>query len=164
MQGWQILIASHLLSPSLACTSRSVTFSLRTCLSIGVAWFRSSEGTARFLRVCRSIAGACRCSPPPDGTLCCLGLSRNKCMWVVPQSCVYMRDLAFAAHEDPIDMWAEAAWCSWLPRADLQSLAAQALQLVLGTKAPWSRVTGPATASVASARRLGWVGLSLTRY
>jgi hypothetical protein len=66
-------------------------------------------------------------------------------------------DPAFAAHSDPIGMWAGAVWCSWFPRDDLQLLAGQALQRILGMESPWSRVVGPATAFVASARRLGWV-------
>lgn len=66
-------------------------------------------------------------------------------------------DPAFAAHQAPITMWAEAVWCSWLPREALQALAGYALQRILGIESPWSRVAGPATAFVASARRLGWV-------
>ena len=31
-------------------------------------------------------------------------------------------DPAFAAHEDPIGMWAEAVWCAWLPNAALSAL------------------------------------------
>ena len=64
-------------------------------------------------------------------------------------------DPAFAAHLDPIDLWAEAVWCGWLSRTDLQTLAGHAMQRVLGQKSPWGRVTGPAAAFVASARRLG---------
>ena len=32
-------------------------------------------------------------------------------------------DPAFAAHEEPIQMWAEAVWSVWLPRAALESLS-----------------------------------------
>ena len=66
-------------------------------------------------------------------------------------------DPSFAAHQDPIGMWAEAVWCGWLPRPDLQALASNALHRILGRDCPWRHVTGPATAFVASARRLGWV-------
>ena len=68
-----------------------------------------------------------------------------------------MADPAFAAHQAPIAMWAEAVWYCWLQRDALQALVGHALQRILGTESPWSRVTGPATAFVASARRLGWV-------
>ena len=68
-----------------------------------------------------------------------------------------MADPAFAAHQMPIAMWAEAVWCGWLSKDTLQALAGQSLQRILGRDAPWSRVTGPATAFVASARRLSWV-------
>ena len=73
-------------------------------------------------------------------------------------------DPAFAAHEDPIGMWAEAVWCQWLPRAALRSLATHAGQVVGAAARVWSKVHGPATAAVASARRLGWTVLDEARF
>ena len=65
-------------------------------------------------------------------------------------------DPAFAAHEDPIGMWAEAVWCMWLPRSALTKLAAHAIRSLVSLSSPWASVVGPAGAFVASAQRLGW--------
>ena len=72
-------------------------------------------------------------------------------------------DPAFGAHEDPIGMWAEAVWGQWLPRAALRSLSAHAVRIVEATSRVWASVHGPATAAVASARRLGWTVLDEAR-
>ena len=64
-------------------------------------------------------------------------------------------DPAFAAHQDPIGMWAEAVWSGWLSRHALTTLTSFAIQRILGKQSAWSHATGPATSFVASARRLG---------
>ena len=66
-------------------------------------------------------------------------------------------DPAFAAHEEPIGLWAEAVWSSWLPRSALDRLARHAIARLSAAASPWSLVAGPAAAFVASAFRLGWV-------
>ena len=63
-------------------------------------------------------------------------------------------DPAFAAHLQPLGAWAEAVWCSWLPRASLGLLMQMTLPLV-GPN--WAKVRGPAAACVKTAARLGWV-------
>jgi hypothetical protein len=68
-----------------------------------------------------------------------------------------MVDPAFAAHEDPIGHWAEATWCSWLPRCALTKMLNAAIVKQKDRKSPWSVVYGPAAAYLATARRLGWV-------
>ena len=65
-------------------------------------------------------------------------------------------DPAFAAHEEPISMWAEAVWCQWLPRLALLKIAQLAVEKLAGAASPWGRVKGPAAAFVASAQRIGW--------
>ena len=65
-------------------------------------------------------------------------------------------DPAFAAHEDPIGMWAEAVWSQWLPRVALEKLAVAALGMIVEGAVAWAKVRGPAAAFVASALRLGW--------
>ena len=47
-------------------------------------------------------------------------------------------DPAFAAHESCLGMWAEAVWCSWLPRPCLSKLVSAALPNVAGKKYPWA--------------------------
>ena len=63
---------------------------------------------------------------------------------------------AFAAHADPICLWATAVWCRWLPRHALDKLIVRAKRRVTDAKRPWALVTGPAAAFVATAERLGW--------
>jgi hypothetical protein len=72
-----------------------------------------------------------------------------------------MVDPAFAAHEDPIGHWAEATWCSWLPRCALTKMLNAAIVKQKDRKSPWSVVYGPAAAYLATARRLGWVVVSV---
>ena len=66
-------------------------------------------------------------------------------------------DLALAAHEDPVGMWAEAVWCKWLPRVVLCRLADYVVRMLMVVSSPWAQVTGPAGAFVASAQHLSWV-------
>ena len=66
-------------------------------------------------------------------------------------------DPAFAAHEEPIGLWSEAVWNSWLPRSALNRLARHAIERISAAASPWAMVAGPAAAFVASASRLGWV-------
>ena len=65
-------------------------------------------------------------------------------------------DPAFAAHEAPIGLWAEAVWERWLPRSATQKLVQQAQRTLANRTSPWAVVRGPAAAFVASAERLCW--------
>ena len=66
-------------------------------------------------------------------------------------------DPAFAAHDAPIGMWAEAVWSQWLPHAAFRRLVQSALALVNDQgNIAWASVHGPAAAFVASSLRLGW--------
>ena len=57
-------------------------------------------------------------------------------------------DPAFAAHETPIGMGAEAVWESWLPQAALSSLVEKARRDFAGRSSPWAIVRGPMPAKV----------------
>ena len=65
-------------------------------------------------------------------------------------------DPAFAAHEEPIVMWAQAVWSGWLPEAELVDLNADARARLRDQGNMWSLVAGPAAAAVATASRIGW--------
>ena len=68
-------------------------------------------------------------------------------------------DPAFEAHAAPVLFWATAVWCCWFTRLQLEK-AFQHASLKLATREEtscWSIVTGPATALLASLRRIGWV-------
>ena len=65
-------------------------------------------------------------------------------------------DPAFAVHLLPICNWAMAAWQQWQPPALMARALAIAQARLRTTESPWSIVTGPVTAVVASACRLGW--------
>lgn len=65
-------------------------------------------------------------------------------------------DPAFAAHLQPIVVWARAVWERLLPRADLLRAAAWAVRRLARAARPWAVVCGPATATAASIARFGW--------
>jgi len=65
-------------------------------------------------------------------------------------------DPAYPAHAAPIASWAEAIWCSWLPRMMLERVVTTALNTLQVAKSTWAVVSGPGLAFVASAQRLGW--------
>ena len=57
---------------------------------------------------------------------------------------------------EPIVQWAKAVWDSLVPRDDMKVSWKAAMTSVVGAARPFSKVSGPAGAMVASARRLGW--------
>jgi hypothetical protein len=65
-------------------------------------------------------------------------------------------DPAFDAHILPIGFWANAVFDCWRPRAALALDVAAAKQRLCKASCLWKAVTGPASAFVASALRLGW--------
>eukprot|EP00973_Karenia_brevis_P035999 4966196-Karenia_brevis.AAC.1 len=65
-------------------------------------------------------------------------------------------DPVHEAHLQPIVKWAHAVWSSWLPFCALSRICSAAISKLEDCTRPWSRVTGPGLAFVASARRLGW--------
>ena len=67
-----------------------------------------------------------------------------------------MADPVFQAHLAPIVAWAQAAWETWMPRADMLHMASWAVGRSVSARRPWAVVCGPATATVASLARLGW--------
>ena len=70
-------------------------------------------------------------------------------------------DPAFDAHVLPLQFWAMAWWQKWRPRATLQLAVRGGQRKLSGSlNSPWQRVTGPATAVVATAGRLGWTFVS----
>ncbi len=65
-------------------------------------------------------------------------------------------DPAFAAHIDPIYKWAQAVWCHWVPHSLLNHMVTRARLALTKARKVWSVVKGPASATVATAARLGW--------
>ena len=67
-------------------------------------------------------------------------------------------DPSFAAHRGAILAWAKAAWSSNCPKVRLQLAQAMTAAKAKQDKAvsPWATVHGPAGATLASLRRLGW--------
>ena len=66
-------------------------------------------------------------------------------------------DPAFDAHARPLQFWALAWWESWFSADALQQAFDEAARKLLSARGSWwSLVAGPATALLASLRRLGW--------
>ena len=66
-------------------------------------------------------------------------------------------DPSYAAHVTPIKSWATAYWEAWADRMDMSRAyenAANKLSKAKGTA--WRHVDGPATALVATCKRIGW--------
>ena len=67
-------------------------------------------------------------------------------------------DPAFDAHVQPIAKWALAWWQHWQTSKTLSSAFANATNKLDTCKASvWMKVTGPVTALLASAQRIGWL-------
>ena len=68
-------------------------------------------------------------------------------------------DPAFESHLSPLKHWATAWWEQWRTPAELEEafqFAGLKLGRVAEDRSPWSRVTGPTAALIASMTRLGW--------
>jgi hypothetical protein len=66
-------------------------------------------------------------------------------------------DPAFAAHANPITMWAHAWWSNWADEKEMRlTFEGATTELQRAKKSKWARVTGPAAAVKATAERLGW--------
>ena len=66
-------------------------------------------------------------------------------------------DPAFEAHGQPIKFWALSWWQQWRPHAELEHAHEQAVAKLTSARGSiWRVVTGPATAVVATAWRIGW--------
>ncbi len=74
-------------------------------------------------------------------------------------------DPAFDAHVLPIQTWAPACWEHWQPTDALCSAMRHASSKILVNRPVWNKVSGPASAAVATAARIGWTfidGLTIT--
>ena len=72
-------------------------------------------------------------------------------------------DPAFPAHEGPIKYWALAVWEAWFSVHELQIALDQAKKKINGARGScWAVVSGPVTALVATASRIGWTIASAT--
>lgn len=65
-------------------------------------------------------------------------------------------DPTFAAHRGPILAWAKAAWEQSRPKVQMRLAFEKALKDQKYSVNPWQLVHGPAGATVASLKRLGW--------
>eukprot|EP00973_Karenia_brevis_P082350 11415731-Karenia_brevis.AAC.1 len=65
-------------------------------------------------------------------------------------------DPAFSAHALPIVSWAMAIWDRWQPPQVMAHSVERARCKLSRVSSIWSAVTGPATAVLATAWRLGW--------
>ena len=73
-------------------------------------------------------------------------------------------DPAYDAHIMPIGMWADAVWGQWLPIPSLDKDISFIKAKFNAVKSTWQHVKGPAAATVASARRLGWEVSSAVKF
>ena len=69
-------------------------------------------------------------------------------------------DPAYRACAGPIRAWATAWWDTWRPHQHLQQAWELADAKLRSAKQTWKAVTGPASAAIASAWRIGWVFLN----
>jgi hypothetical protein len=70
-------------------------------------------------------------------------------------------DPAYEAHILPIKGWATAWWEHWSDQQQMHStFDAAVAKLAEASNSGWQRVTGPAAATAASARRIGWMSTS----
>ena len=70
-------------------------------------------------------------------------------------------DPAFAAHVSPLKFWATAWWEQWFPHGALETAFRMAsLKIATCAGSVWAKMTGPASAMIASLQRLGWHFLS----
>jgi hypothetical protein len=66
-------------------------------------------------------------------------------------------DPAFAAHLQPPRFWATAIWENWFAISLVEMAFTGAATTLMGAKGSlWSLVTGPASAIIATLRRIGW--------
>ncbi len=65
-------------------------------------------------------------------------------------------DPAYEAHRGPLVRWAEAAWCRWQRPGAMAAAVHKATAKLARANAVWNQVTGPASAVVATAARIGW--------
>ena len=65
-------------------------------------------------------------------------------------------DPVFAAHTQPICLWANALWSRWFPAGEFAEVFKWAARRVDNAKRPWSVVGGPCTGLITSAARLSW--------
>ncbi len=65
-------------------------------------------------------------------------------------------DPAYEAHRGPLVRWAEAAWCRWQRPGSMCAAVHKATAKLARANAVWGQVTGPASAVVATAARIGW--------
>ena len=65
-------------------------------------------------------------------------------------------DPAYRAHMEPVQFLCQALWDDWVPRSCiLRTLSGAAMRIEQLTN-PWAGIKGPASAVVATIRRLGW--------
>ena len=78
-------------------------------------------------------------------------------MWAAVDGTSGMGDPAFEAHVGPVKYWALAFWEGWFPQEDLTRAIENArAKLNVKGRSVWGRVTGPATALIATTMRLKW--------
>ncbi len=71
-------------------------------------------------------------------------------------------DPAYTAHAMPLVRWAEAVWCRWQKPSVLRAAVAKAAAKLARAGCEWMCVTGPSSAVVATAARIGWATDGLT--
>ena len=71
-------------------------------------------------------------------------------------------DLHFAAHELPITHYANACYEGWIPRDTLQTAFAQSCESLEQAKNKWGKARGPISATILTAKRIGWTWQSAT--
>ena len=88
----------------------------------------------------------------------CSAMAGGKCIdlvWAAIDGASGVADPAFEAHDGPIKYWATAFWECWFSVPLLTEAIERAMEkLKVTRKSIWGRVTGPATALVASFKRL----------
>ena len=82
-------------------------------------------------------------------------------VWALAHGATGTADPAFDAHAGPIKYWALAFWEGWFDEVAIEETLGKArAKLNVTGKSIWGRVTGPATALVATLARLKWSWVS----
>jgi hypothetical protein len=82
-------------------------------------------------------------------------------LWAALDGASGAADPAFEAHEGPIKYWAIAFWEQWFEQEVLtDAIQAARGKLKVFGRSVWGRVAGPATALIATMRRLKWTWIS----
>ena len=132
------------------CTKRL----MRTGGGAALTYGQSVTGVSPYTLLQQRRAAAAVCAPA--GGPC--GQDLDLALVLADASSTGRADPAFEAHLQPIAMWSEAVWHSWLPLTALHRIVETKLAVLatIPDRNLWHHVRGPGAALIASAWRLNW--------